>query len=34
VGERVVWTVELFARLEQRDRQRASARMSGSDLAT
>jgi phytoene synthase len=34
VGERVVWTVELFARLEQRDRQRAAARMSGSDLAT
>jgi len=34
VGERVVWTVDLFARLEQRDRQRAAARISGSDLAT
>jgi phytoene synthase len=34
VGERVAWTFELFARLEQRDRLRASGRSGGADLAT
>ncbi len=34
VGERVVWTFELFARLEQRDRLRASGRSIGADLAS
>ncbi|MBC7992238.1 MAG: phytoene/squalene synthase family protein [Rhizobacter sp.] len=34
VTERVVWTIELFARLEQRDRQRSDARLRGSDLVT
>jgi phytoene synthase len=33
VGERVVWTFELFARLEQRDRLRAAGRSTGADLA-
>jgi hypothetical protein len=32
--ERVAWTFELFARLEQRDRLRASGRSGGADLAT
>ena len=32
VGERVVWTFELFARLEQRDRLRASGRSGEADL--
>ena len=32
--DRVVWTAELFARLEQRERSRLSSRMSGSGLAT
>lgn len=32
--ERLVWTAELFSRLEQRERQRVASRMSGSDLAT
>jgi phytoene synthase len=34
VVDRVEWTVELFARLEQRDRQRAGVRLPDSDLAT
>ncbi|MES2989902.1 MAG: phytoene/squalene synthase family protein [Pseudomonadota bacterium] len=34
VVDRVVWTFELFARLEQRDRLRASGRPVGPDLAT
>jgi 15-cis-phytoene synthase len=34
LGERVVWTVELFSRLEQRDRLRASGRSAEADLAT
>lgn len=34
VGERVVWTFELFARLEQRDRLRVAGRSSSADLAT
>jgi len=33
VGERVVWTFELFARLEQRDRLRAAMPSRGADLA-
>ena len=34
VVDRVVWTFELFARLEQRDRLRAEGRLPGGDLAT
>ncbi len=34
VGERVLWTVELFARLEQRDRLRASGQSISADLAS
>jgi 15-cis-phytoene synthase len=34
LSDRVVWTCELFARLEQRDRLRASGRSTGADLAT
>jgi len=34
VVDRVEWAVELFARLEQRDRQRAGVRLPDSDLAT
>jgi 15-cis-phytoene synthase len=34
LADRVVWTCELFARLEQRDRLRASGRSAGVDLAT
>ncbi len=34
VADRVVWTVELFARLEQRDRLRTAGRSAGADLAT
>ncbi len=34
VVDRVVWTAELFARLDSRDRQRASGARVGADLAT
>jgi phytoene synthase len=34
IAERIVWTVELFARLEERDRQRLAARPGRSDLVT
>jgi 15-cis-phytoene synthase len=34
IVDRLVWTAELFARLEQRERQAASQRVSRSDLAT